>query len=392
MSLHASTYDCVLIGGGVIGLSLAYELSRNGLKVCVLERGEPGREASWAGAGILPPGADSPQAHPLEQLIASSSKLHRQWAIRLREETGLDTGYRPCGGLYLACRESETADLRRQARRLVQMGVSVTWLSGSDIRGLEPALRGAIDSGFLLPDEAQLRNPRHLQALLAACRSYGVEILSDTPCESLHIRNGRIESIQTLRGNASAAEFCLTAGCWTSALSRQLGYRAEVKPVRGQIALLASRDRPLSRVINHGFCYLVPREDGRVLVGSTMEDAGFDASTTAEAIDGLLRFAMDLAPELAKAAVERTWAGLRPATADGLPLLGRVPDLKNAWIATGHFRNGLTLSTATAQEMSLLIRGHAPTIDLGPYCPARFHEPRRDDGRHLRRPLATHGV
>lgn len=384
------THDCLIIGGGIIGLSLAYELGRAGLTVCVLDGGNPGREASWAGAGILPPGADS-SLDPLERLIAHSSRRHVEWAARLREETGIDTGYRQCGGLYVARAEPEIEGLRRDADRLTGLGVELQWLSSDDVEQLEPVLERTTVGAYLLPQEAQLRNPRHLNALLAACRMHGVEVLAHTRAEAVRIGRGRVLSVRTPHGELVAGDYCLSAGSWSGELAAELRYPLAIKPIRGQMVLLKSGSPLIHRVVNHHLRYLVPRDDGRILVGSTMEDVGFDRSTTARGISGLLSFALDLAPPLAACAVERTWTGLRPAAADGLPILGRVPHLDNAWIATGHFRNGLTLSTATGEEMGRRIRGLPSTVDLAPYSPQRFVDEQPADLPSHRPPLATRG-
>jgi glycine oxidase len=392
MSPNGSTYDCVLIGGGVIGLSLAYELARTGMRICVLERGEPGREASWAGAGILPPGADSPDATPMERLIAEGSRRHAVWAQRLREVTGIDNGYQRCGGYYVARKTSGIDRVCEPTGRLMDQSVDARLLNVHHRSPLENALGARLAAAIYLPSEAQIRNPRHLQALLAALSRHDVTVLTGTPAESVRIRGDRIEAIETREGRIVAAEYCLTAGCWSTDLARQMGLAAEIKPIRGQMVLLKAPRPPFEGVVNCGLRYLVPRDDGRILVGSTMEDAGFDAATTARGIRGLLKFALSLAPRLADCAVEKTWAGLRPATADGLPILGRIPGLENGWIAAGHFRNGLTLSTVTAEVLARLISDGESSIDLAPFSPARLAASKSHDATDHRGPLAMHGA
>lgn len=394
MTSQRPTYDCVLVGGGVIGLSLACELARFGKSVCVLDRGQPGREASWAGAGIIPPGAANSRATPLERLIAEGSRLHGKWAEWLHAETGIDNGYRKCGGFYIAQEADEVDRLTREAARLARLGVDVDLLVRGGLPQLENTLATSIQGAYFLPAESQIRNPRHLQALLAASIKYGVTVLGDTPAEAVHIRGDRIEAIETRNGPVVGADYCLTAGSWTSesAIARQLRLDAPIKPIRGQIVLLRAPSPPCESIINLGLRYLVPRDDGHILVGSTMEDVGFDNRTTAWGVSGLLDFALRLAPKLRDCAVERAWAGLRPATADGLPILGRIPKTKNAWIASGHFRNGLTLSTVTAEIVALLICGGQPRMDLTPFSPDRFAEPQADGPPYPRPPLATRGV
>jgi glycine oxidase len=360
--------DVLIIGGGVIGLSLAYELSRHGRRVRVVDRAAPGQESSWAGAGILPPAVMRGQGHPFEQLTGLSHALHRQWATRLREETGLDTGYTRCGGLYLAHDEAEADELRQIARSQAECGVEAMWLSPAEVGEREPLLcRERLTGACLFPDECQLRNPRHVKALLVACGNQGVQIQGGTPIDDFLVRHGRIEAALVGDEKLHAEQYCIASGAWSRSILVRLGQQPPIKPIRGQIALLSAPQRVLRHVINDGHRYFVPRLDGRILVGSTEEDVGFDKRTTAAVIGDLLEFAIATVPALADHTVERTWAGLRPGNADGLPYLGRIPDLENAFIAAGHYRHGLHLSTGTAVVMSELMGGEKPQLDLTPF-------------------------
>lgn len=360
-------YDCLIIGGGVIGLSLAYELARRSRRVCVLDRSEPGRAASWAGAGMLPP-ASPTSTDPLEQFCHLSNRLHVEWAKRLREETGIDTGYRRCGAIYVACETNMAAELRSNASNASKSGVRFDEITARDLKELAPAIDGSnLQVAFHAPDECQLRNPWHLKALAAACGQHGVEILSDTVVEDFEVRGDAIAFVHTPRKEFRAKQYCISSGAWSAELADRLGLRLPLKPIRGQIALLRLSQRLRAPIINEGSRYLVPRDDGRVLVGSTMEDVGFDTSTTTEAIQDLVSFAKALAPPLAAAELESSWAGLRPASADTLPFLGRVPKLQNCFIAAGHTRSGLHLSPATALVMADLMSGETPQLNLKPF-------------------------
>jgi glycine oxidase len=366
--------DVLIIGGGVIGLSLAYELSGRGIKVRVLERDAAGRAASWAGAGIVPAASGQDGQHPHHLLAGLSCRLHAQWSERLREATGIDTGYVRCGGLYLATDTVQLDALALQSETMRRAGIPFETVDSDHIAELDPVLSraaypraAAILGGAFSPGEAQIRNPRHMRALRAACAAQGVRIDEFQPVEECEIRGGRVESVRTPLGRCSAEAVVLTTGCWSGVWAHRLGVRLAVRPVRGQIVLLDCHAGKPRRVINVGPRYLVPRRDGRLLVGSTEEDAGFAARTTAKGVSGLLNFALELVPALADARLERCWAGLRPGTADGLPYLGRLPGLKNAYVATGHFRSGLQLSPGTAIVMSQLIRGQPPEIDLTPF-------------------------
>jgi glycine oxidase len=367
---------CLVVGGGVMGLSVAYELGRRGWQVCVVDRQSLGKEASWAGAGILPPANAATALHSLDQLRALSNDLHAEWSRRLLAETCIDTGYRRCGGLYLARTGGEAAALAAMAATLDEERIACRRLSSSELMALEPGLEQIASSGELraayeLPDECQLRNPRHLKALVAACQQLGVELVEDCEVTSLPPQGGAWSEMRTTRGGMRADVFVVTSGAWTQRLLAERGIATGIFPMRGQMVLFRCDQPPLRRVLNEGSRYLVPREDGYVLAGSTEEEAGFDKSTTPEAIEELTAFATGLGPAIKKATTEQTWAGLRPASFDGFPYVGRVPGVDNAFVAAGHFRSGLHLSTGTALVLAQLISGQTPQIDLAPFRVSR---------------------
>lgn len=364
--------DLLIIGGGVIGLSLAWELAGRGIRVRVIDRSEPGKEASWAGAGILPSAGRSDAQHPYDRLARLACELHPQWAPRLREETGIDTGFRICGGWHLGRTAGECAALAAWAAFAREEGRSIEQVSLKELGRSEPGLQVVSDNGpppcaYLDPAEAQLRNPRHLKALLAACRKANVEILSGAEVTDVVLRGNRIAELRTESGSLHADQYCFTAGAWTGTLLARLGISLGVVPIRGQMVLFRCRRPPIARIVNEGSRYLVPRDDGRLLAGSTEEEAGFDKRTTDEAIAELTAFGRQLVPALADANIERSWAGLRPGSFDGLPYMGRLPNLDNGYVAAGHYRSGLYLSPAVAVVMSQLLRGDRPEIDLTPF-------------------------
>lgn len=382
--------SCLVIGGGVVGLSLAYELAGEGRAVRVIDSGQPGREASWAGAGILPP-AGSAATDPLEQLAALSNRIHADWAEQLRETTGIDNGFRPTGAIYVARGTGESRGLEQLVRWAHARGIVCERLAPAALSELEPALRlaGSPKSAYLVPAECQLRNPRHLKALVAGCAQRGVEITPGAAAEDFEVRGDRVRAVRTNLGPISAEQFCITTGAWSAAVAGKLGFAAEVRPIRGQIVLMATPGPLVSRIINEGPRYLVPRPDGRLLIGSTEEDVGFDRRNTAGAVGELLEFALGLVPKLADAQLERTWAGLRPATRDRLPYIGRVPGLANAFMAAGHFRGGLQLSAGTAVVMSQLMGGRQPAVDLEAFRLDReAADPRADGPRRTTREVS----
>ncbi len=245
-----------------------------------------------------------------------------------------------------------------------------------DLDRTEPALAGAYDrfplTGVaLVAEEAQIRSPRHLQALLAACRKRGVEISQGVEAYDFDVNAGRVTAVRTNMGSIAADKVVLACGAWSQSIAARLGFSLPVRPIRGQIVLLNCGRPIFSRLVNAGRLYLVSRDDGRVLVGSTQEDVGFDRRNTAVAVSDLLQFATRLVPQLQNADIERCWTGFRPRGVDDLPYLGPAPGLSNVYLATGHFRAGLWQSTGTAVVMSRLIRGEAPGVDLSPFRPER---------------------
>jgi glycine oxidase len=357
--------DVLILGGGVIGLTTAYYLAGEGISVSVADRGEFGRQASWAGAGILPPGNPARARSAVEHFHAVSSSTFPALSSALREETGIDNGYVACGGVELLGGGELPVNSWREE------GIQFEELDGAGLRRLEPGLTQDVDHGYFLPGMAQVRNPRHLRALVAACEHRAVGLLPGCGTTTLVRRGDRIVSVDTEEGPLSADRFLVAAGAWTDELLAPLGWRSLIAPVRGQIALLAIGNTSARPILSHGKRYLVPRLDGRVLVGSTEEDAGFDSRPTAGGVAGLLEFVRWLVPSLADATLERCWAGLRPGSPDGLPFLGLVPGCSNLFVAAGHFRAGIQLSPATGQVMTDLLLGRTPAVPLAPFRPDR---------------------
>lgn len=365
--------DVVLIGGGVIGLSLACELAGQGVRCAVLDQSALGQESSWAGAGILPPGNPDRAVTAEAWLRAASHVLWPDWSRQLQSETGVDNGFRRCGGLEVRTAGSPDAlDHEMEAWRAE--GVAVERLSARDAleseRGLSPSLAAA----YRLPEMGQVRNPRHLKALIAACTQRGVTLMPGNPAWGFERSGDRVLAVQTPAGKIAAGQFVVTSGAWSGRLLEQAGHPVAVRPLRGQIVLFAAEPCLLKQVINVGPRYLVPRGDGRVLVGATEEVAGFDKRTTAGGVGGLIAFGLAVYPGLARATVERTWAGLRPQSADGLPYLGLVPQTENLFIAAGHFRAGLQLSPITAVTMAQRLTGRPTTVPLEPYAVGRHRQ------------------
>lgn len=364
--------EVVIIGGGVIGLSLAYELSSHEIDVTILERSALGKEASWAGAGILPSGNPEKASHPLGQLVGHSARLIQEWSEQLQKETAIDNGYLRCGGLELATSKNDVSELNHAVQGWRSEGLVVEDLSEEELRKIEPALSDDVIKGCRLPDEAQLRNPRHLKALASACLKRGVRFRTGAMVTELLTQSGRITAAKTWDGPVSGDQFVVTSGAWSAALLDSLEIKLKIRPVRGQMVLLRTDHVPFQHVLLEGSCYLVPRPDGRILVGSTEDDVGFDKRTTPQGVHQLLEFAFHLVPDLRHAHFERAWAGLRPGSEDGLPYLGASSQYSNLFVAAGHFRSGLQLSAATAMVMTEVILNRPPTVDLEVFSVERY--------------------
>jgi glycine oxidase len=359
LTTMTDTVDVLILGGGVIGLTTAWFAAEAGARVTVVDQGDMGHQASWAGAGILAPG-DVRHAHSAyEQLHARSVALYPDLSRKLFEQTGIDNGYRVCGGLELFLQASDESSEEWRAEE-----VDCREYQREELHRFYPYLAPAVERAFFLPDMAQVRNPRHMKALQAACAASGVTLRPHCPVRRLIRAGSCIDAVETTEGQLRAVRFLIAAGAWSEALLQPLGFRAGIKPIRGQIALLNHEASAAWPILLRGKRYLVPRGDGRLVVGSTEEDAGFTPRTTASAIADLLTFAASLIPELAHAEVERCWAGLRPGSPDGKPFLGVVPGVHNLFVAAGHFRAGLQLSPATALVMKELLLDEKPTMAL----------------------------
>jgi len=337
-----------VIGGGVIGLSIARRLAADGRGTCLLERGACGGEASWAGAGILAP-HNPHRTGSIFQLHERSLDLYPAFCAELHQETSIDPEYDRCG------------------EPVYRM------LSADEARRLEPAASEQILGALQCQRTAQVRNPRLLAALAGSCKARGVVIHEECPAIDFLIEGRRVRGVFSQEGVFRAEHVILAAGAWSTHVADRLQGLLPVHPVRGQMVLLKTDRRPFQHVLARGRTYLVPRRDGHVLLGSTEEpEAGFSKQVTASGIAGLMERGLKLAPSLADASVEATWAGLRPGTPDDKPLLGPVPGFDGLIAATGHFRAGLTLAPATAEIVARMLSGEPYDLDLSICDPKRF--------------------
>ena len=365
----------IVVGAGVVGLSIAWELVKRGHRVTVVERGRIGRQASWAGAGILLPANEQTAVHPLEQLTALSNRLHAEWSAELRSETGIDNGYQVCGGVYLARSAGEQAALAGLQSFWDECQIKYCPMSSKELAKRYNFIETSqIRAAMSVPEEAQIRNPLHLLALESACQLRGVDLVSHAEEVVFETQGNELVAIRLGERRITADVFCVAAGAWSSQVLTPLGIQLPMIPVRGQMLLYQSSRFLLKTILNEGSRYIVPRQDGHLLVGSTTEEAGFQNLTTAEGIRELKEFAERLIPKLTSERLLNSWAGLRPATYDGFPYLGKMPNWENGFVATGHFKVGLQQSTGTAVLMAELIETQTPTVEMAVFAPSRVPE------------------
>jgi glycine oxidase len=349
--------DALIVGGGIIGLALAIALRRRGLSVRLLERGEPGQEASHAAGGMLVESAlETPPA--LQPLATASAHMYPEFVRQLEQDSGIKVDYRSEGTLLFP-----TTEQRKQ-----HAAWSSKWALPAPLHELEPPLDAAGQPCGYLKESSV--DPRTLvAAALQAAQKLGVEVVRHSPVTVVRAESGHAEGVSTGKTSFISPVVVNCAGAW----ARQIGRPAlPTRPVKGQmLAVRAPRRGRLRHVIRSPEVYLIPRSDGRIVIGATVEEKGFDKETDAATIEGLYRAAGKLVPALKHAEVVEAWAGLRPGTPDNLPILGETPT-KGYFVATGHFRDGILLAPITAKAMAELICGERPEVELGAFGQGRF--------------------
>ena len=374
MNLPRSTrYDALVIGAGLIGLACAWRMQQRGLSVLVVDRASaPGAETSHVAAGMLAPVTEADFGE--EPLLRVNMRGLERWpafAAELEERSGLPTGYRESGALVVAADRDDAEALRRLHEFQLALGLEVEWLTASRCRALEPSLSPRIAAGILAHDDAQA-DPR---ATVRALASVVEEISLGVEVQAVEHSGGRITGAQTSHGGIECATVVVAAGAWSPALD-PVGEGPPVRPVKGQILELRARagmDAPLNRIVRTPRCYLVTRADGRVILGATVEEQGFDTTVTADGVFRLLEAAWEVVPEVGELALVGTRAGLRPGTPDNGAVVGPDSRLAGLVWATGHWRNGVLLAPLTGESVAALVAdGAGPADELRPLSPERF--------------------
>jgi glycine oxidase len=363
------TPDVIVAGAGIVGLSAACELARRGARCVVFDRGRTGREASFAAGGILSPQAETLPDSPLLPLALLARDRHISLAEELLRTTGVAVEHHRYGVLSLAFSSEEEAKLRALTVAQKGLGLRAEMVSRDGLSRIEPSVHEDASGAALFPDDHRVDNRRLLEGLKALALSLGVEIREYAALRGIESRNGRLTAVSTDIGRIETAVLVNALGAWAGQLEGNPD-ALPVRPVKGHMMSLV--DGPAMRHVvygNHG--YIVPRVDGRLIVGSTMEEAGFDTRVTAEGTAHLIGIATSIAPATKRATIAETWTGLRPATPDGLPVIGRG-SLEGLIVAGGLFRNGILLGPLVGEIAATLALGEEPKVDLKPFNPGRF--------------------
>jgi glycine oxidase len=364
------TFDVAIAGGGLIGAAIALELAQTGLSVGIFEKGEPGREASWASAGILSPAPETPGMIPIVPLAKASMGLYPGFVANVEEISGQNVGFRPLGTMDALFSRDATRDLSTLIALHHGLGLKAEPLRPEEARELEPALSSEVEAAAVRPEEASIDNRALTHAVLQAARKSGAEIFPGHGVEAIWREQGQCAGLKLHNENVSAKWTVIAAGCFSANIEGVAAY-APVRPAKGQIVSLRADELKIERVLWSEKVYLVPRNDGRILAGATVEYVGFDKRVTAGAVEKILSNAIELAPGLADARIEETWAGLRPDSPDHLPILGPT-DLDGLLVATGHFRSGVLLTPITARLMREWITQQWVSVDWERLSPIRF--------------------
>lgn len=369
-----SSFDVAIIGGGLIGASIAFELSAEKLRVVVLDSQQPGQEASWAAAGMLSPGPDSPEALPLVPLMKESLRIYPDFVAAIENTSGQSTEFTREGALQIFLGPQGESERDALFTEYHGLGLPIESLSLDAARHLEPSLGPNARAAAYLPNEATV-NPRSLTAaVMAAIQRRGVDIRSRSAVNALLHENNRCVGVIAAGEKITAKFIVVAAGCFSSGVAPDddlFSQFVPTRPVRGQMIALRPKGLTLRHVLRSEHGYIVPRSDGRVVAGSTLENAGFDKHVTPGGLQQILSAALELAPTLAEAEVLETWSGLRPGTPDNLPILGPT-GIDGLLIATGHYRNGILLAPVTAKLLRDWITRGKTAFDAEIFSPRRF--------------------
>jgi glycine oxidase len=362
-------HNIIIVGGGVIGLSIARSLALRGVSdVCLLEKSGLGTEASFAAAGMLAPQAEADSRDPFFDLLCKSRDLYPEFAAALKEESGVDIELDQTGTLYLAFNEHDQIEIDRRHEWQTRAGLPVEKFNSSDARFLEPNIAPNVSGALHFPKDIQVENRRLLNALVNSVAQLNVKLRTGINVEAIRTEKNHVTGVRTSEETLDCRTVVLAAGTWTSLIHPMI----KVEPVRGQMVCLNTAPQLTRHVIYSPRGYIVPRQDGRLLAGSTSERAGFVKEVTVEAVTSILRNAIEICPAVTSLPVIDLWAGLRPKAPDGLPVLGPCGEIDGLIYATGHYRNGILLAPITGELIAKTIVENTLQPELAPFNPDRF--------------------
>jgi glycine oxidase len=372
---RSERFDAAIVGGGVIGLASAWRAARRGLRVCVVERDRVGAGASGVAAGMLAPVGEATWGEEaLLQLALGSARSWPRFAAELEAASNAPTGYRRTGALHVAMDSDEASELGRRHELHASLGLDSRWLRPREARRLEPGLSPSCAAALHAPAESAVDPQALCAALASAVAASGGELIEGAEAEALELRGGAVAGLRLGDGRTLAANaVVLAAGCWSASEWLPEQVRPPVRPVKGEILTLrGSAATPVaSRIVAGERFYAVPRADGRLIVGATVEERGFDTTVTAGGVHELLREAYRALPDVAELELVEARAGLRPGSPDNAPLIGPGA-IGGMLLATGHYRNGVLLAPVTAEAIAALLCGEEPDVDLAIFRPGRF--------------------
>jgi glycine oxidase len=366
------TFDVAITGGGLIGAAIAFELARAGLQVALFDRHELGEGSSWAAAGILSPAPENAGMISIVPLGRASSQLYPEFVAAVEEISGQSVGYRPRGTLEALFSTDAQEKLSTIIALHHGLGLKAEPVRAEDAREMEPALSSEVEAAVFRPDEACVDNRALTKAVLTAAERSGVKTFAGSNVQSIAKNGRRCDGFVVDGEKVQSRWTVIAAGCCSAEIEGAAQY-APVRPAKGQMIALRAKDLSIERVLWSDYVYLVPRNDGKILAGATVEYVGFDKKVTLGAVQKIIAAALQLAPALADARMEETWAGLRPDSPDHLPIIGPT-DLDGLLIATGHFRSGILLAPITAQLIREWITTQNVSQDWTRFSPMRFGE------------------
>lgn len=354
----------IIVGGGVIGLLMAYELERAGLQVTLIDRQKLGQESSWAGGGILSPLYPWRYPEPITRLAMLSQQIYPELIRHMQGATGLEADFLPSGMLILGDYDTENPSAWAD-----RYSVNMQAVDKPAIQQLAPEIADIFNSGWWFPEIHQVRNPRLVALIKAYLQTRPVNIIENDPVTALLLQKDRVSGVQTLKNRLEADAVVIAGGAWTSKILEPTGLAIGIKPIKGQMLLLKGPPDSVRRITLSEDRYIIPRKDGRILVGSTTEDCGFNKDTSPLVKQELHDYAVRTIPILGNFEVELHWSGLRPGSENDLPVIGAHPKINNLFINSGHYRNGLVMAPASTRLLTEIMLKKPTCLEHGVYAP-----------------------